>query len=145
MIKLFNFLALISLIVLNSGCATYSQNRQEKLELQNAVIGDLSETSDPVTINDVSISGNTLKIKVSFSGECNEHNFKLVGSEVISKSLPPQRSIVLIHKSNGDTCKKIVKKTLRFNVEAFSYKKEKGSAIRLNLSNWKDRIEFIYP
>jgi hypothetical protein len=145
MIKFFKTLAILILLVLNCGCATHSKNQSEQILIENAALGDISKKSDPYTITNVSVSGKNLKISINFSGDCNEHNFKLIGSEAISKSLPPQRSIVLIHESNGDACKKLVEKTLTYNIEAFSYQKETGSTILLNLSGWKDRIEFIYP
>jgi hypothetical protein len=145
MIKFTNLLALISLLVFNNGCATHSKNQLNQQSIEDATLGDISMKSDPFTISSVTISGKNIEISISFSGGCNEHNFKLVGSEAISKSLPPQRSIVLIHQNNADTCKKLVEKKLIFNIEAFSYQKEKGSIINLNLSGWKERIEFIYP
>jgi hypothetical protein len=143
--KFTNIISILCLLVLINGCATHSKNSTNQLSIENAALGDISKKSDPYTITNVSVSGKNLKISINFSGDCNEHNFKLIGSEAISKSLPPQRSIVLIHESNGDACKKLVEKTLTYNIEAFSYQKETGSTILLNLSGWKDRIEFIYP
>ncbi len=145
MMKFPNIISILCLLVLINGCATHSKNSTNQLTIENATLGDISEKSDPFTISNVSLSGKNLKINITFSGGCKEHNFKLLGSEAISKSLPPQRSIVLIHQSNGDACKKLVEKTLTFNVDAFSYQKEKGSIIHLNLFGWKDRIEFTYP
>ncbi len=100
--------------------------------------------SDPFVIEHAEISGNTLIVRVSYSGGCENHQFDLVGSPNISKSLPPIRSIELVHNSNGDACKKKIEETLRFTISNLAYKQESGSVIKLNLNGWKEQLIYTF-
>jgi len=107
------------------------------------VIGDMNRASDPITIENATLKGNVLEISVSYSGGCQKHHFSLIGSAAISKSLPPRRAIKLIHEKMGDDCKKSVQEKLYFNIDEFSYTKESGSTIFLDLNGYGNAIEFI--
>ncbi len=69
----------------------------------------------------VSIDRNIMTLDVEFSGGCEEHVFKLYGTEMIQKSLPPKRGIMLWHDNKGDSCRSIVSKQLKFYISAFEY------------------------
>lgn len=109
-----------------------------------ATIGRIDQASDPISISDVRIEGNKMLIDVSYGGGCEEHQFQVIGSPIISKSLPPIRSIQLVHSANGDKCKMNIIKTLEINISEFAYKKENGSKIYLTLSGWSQQIEYTY-
>lgn len=109
-----------------------------------AVLGDNTQISSPTTIYDVKLIGNTLVLSIGYTGGCATHKFDLVGSEMISKSLPPIRSINLIHSANDEACKREMYDTLYFDITNLAYKKEVGSVIKLNLNGWKEQLVYTY-
>ena len=110
-----------------------------------AHIANPVDSSDAIKIEEAKINGQVLEIKVSYGGGCEVHEFDLIGSSNISKSLPPIRSIQLIHRAHKDACKALVIKDLKFDLSSFAYKKESGSAIYLQLDGWEDKLLYIYP
>ncbi len=109
-----------------------------------ASIGRVDQASDPLSISDVRVKGNKLLIDVSYGGGCQEHQFQVIGSAMISKSLPPVRSIQLVHTANGDKCKMNVSKTLEVDLKELAYKQDAGSKIYLTLGGWSQQIEYVY-
>lgn len=109
-----------------------------------ASIGEIGQLSDPVTISAIRIEGNILFIEVSYSGGCNAHQFEIIGSNMIAKSLPPIRQIQLVHESNNDKCESLIKQTLEIDIKDLAYKQEAGSKIILTLDGWKESIEYVY-
>jgi hypothetical protein len=142
-------LLIFSLALLIFGCKSHKNAKNSATKMNSeimlkATIGDIETPSDIVQISDVSIIGNIISIKVSYSGGCKNHDFQLLGSANISKSLPPIRAIKLVHNANGDKCKKNVERTLEFEISDLAYKQEVGSIIYLTLGGWKDRIEYTF-
>ena len=87
---------------------------------------------------------NIITLKIGYSGGCKNHEFSIIGSQMISKSLPPIRNIQLIHNSNDDNCKSYVTQNLEYDISNLAYKKVNGSVIILKLNGWKDRIVYTY-
>jgi hypothetical protein len=100
--------------------------------------------NDPCTILDVSLQKNTMQIIVNYGGGCSTHEFQLVGSTNIMKSLPPKREIQLLHIGNNDLCKMLITDTISFNIENLSDTKKAGSEIILNLKGWDAPISYVY-
>jgi hypothetical protein len=98
-----------------------------------AEIGDLNTESAAVDILSAEIKGTSIQLVVSYSGGCAEHSFRLIGSAVLTKSLPPQRSVKLIHTNNGDQCKKMITDTLLFDVTPLANNASKDKSVVLNL------------
>ncbi len=144
----------ICLTVLVVGCKSTkdvsSENSPKDTNHKNenviivASIGRIDQASDPISISDVRAIGNKLLIDVSFGGGCEDHQFNLIGSPTISKSLPPIRLIQLVHVANGDKCKMNVTKTIEIDISELAYKKENGNKILLSLSGWNQQIEYTY-
>lgn len=109
-----------------------------------ATIGEMSKTSDPMTISSVQIDGNFMTIEVTYSGGCGEHSFQMIGSSTIAKSLPPIRSIQLVHSANKDECKKMIIQKIKVDISALTYKKESGSEIYLTLEGWKEKLKYTF-
>lgn len=109
-----------------------------------ATVGKIPEHSDPLTIESATIEGNILTIEVTYGGGCQEHEFQLIGSEMIAKSMPPIRSIKLIHNAKEDNCRAIVPQTLKFDIRNLAYKQEAGSEIYLNLDEYKERLMYVF-
>lgn len=111
-------------------------------------IGTLSNDttlSDPFEIQEATITGNKLLLKISYAGGCQEHSFQLVGAPQISKSLPPIRSIRLIHDGNQDACKAKIIKDIEIDISELCYKNETNSSIYLQLQGWKENLLYIKP
>lgn len=142
-------LLIFSIALLIFSCKSHKNAKNSTIETNSetmlkATIGDIETPSDLIQITGVTISGNIMSIDVNYSGGCEEHNFQLIGSENIAKSLPPIRSIKLVHNANGDACRKLEERTLVFDISDLTYKQETGSVIYLTLDGWKDRIEYIF-
>ena len=142
-------LLIFSIALLILSCKSQKNAKNSTIETNSetmlkATIGDIETPSDLIQITGVTISGNIMSIDVNYSGGCEEHNFQLIGSENIAKSLPPIRSIKLVHNANGDACRKLEERTLVFDISDLTYKQEAGSVIYLTLDGWKDRIEYTF-
>lgn len=135
-------------------CATSKKMNQKKdntsknlknTEIKTAILGDINQSSLSTKIHDVSLNDNVLRLSIGYTGGCAKHNFELVGSEMISKSLPPIRSIKLIHTTiKEDACKKEIFDTLYFDLSNLAYQKINGSVIKLNLDGYKDQIIYTF-
>ena len=111
-------------------------------------IGTLSNDttlSDPFEIQEATITGNKLLLKISYAGGCQEHSFQLVGAPQISKSLPTIRSIRLIHDGNQDACKAKIIKDIEIDISELCYKNETNSSIYLQLQGWKENLLYTKP
>lgn len=109
-----------------------------------AIFGDFPEKNDQTNIQSAKIKGNNLILEVSYGGGCEEHDFSLVGSQMISKSLPPIRAIKLVHDAHEDKCKAIIMKTLTFDISNLAYKQEKGSEIMLKIDGVKENLKYTF-
>jgi hypothetical protein len=111
---------------------------------EKAILGDVSKMTDPFTITGVALTGNNLTLVVQYSGGCAAHGFQLVGSEYLSKSLPPIRQVALIHESNGDMCKMLKTDTLCFDIRDLAYKQESASEVILTLQGWIESVNYVF-
>ena len=55
-------------------------------------------------------------MSVSYGGGCGEHEFELDTSGFLMKSLPPKQPLRIIHRSDGDLCRVLIKEELSFNL-----------------------------
>lgn len=62
------------------------------------------------------IEKDALHLRISYTGGCAEHDFSLVAWDSSSKASILQAKLLLAHNANGDSCKAIIKETLRFDV-----------------------------
>ena len=113
-------------------------------EIITAKIGKVNQYSDTFNINSVEIKGDYLLLEIKYYGGSTKHDFEFIGSSTLSKSLPPLRTVQLIHFSNQDICKKEIVEKLRVDISELSYKKEKGSLIYFNLIGWEKRLEYLF-
>ncbi len=77
---------------------------------------DISATGAMYTIDSMKITGNILSIMVNYSGGCKTHEWELISNGMYEKSLPPKVAVCLQHKNNGDACRELVTKELKFNI-----------------------------
>ncbi len=102
------------------------------------------EESDPLDIDSMHVEGNKLFMYVSYSGGCREHQFKLVGSPLVMKTLPPKRPVQLVHDNEDDLCESIVSRVLEIDLKNLAYEPTPGSTIVLQLKGWKEDITYTY-
>ena len=122
-----------------------NSNSVNPSEMKIALLGDNNQSSLQTTINEVVLNGNILKLSIGYTGGCTQHQFDLIGNGMISKSLPPIRSIYLIHKTNEEeSCKRAMYDTLYFDISNLAYQKSNGSVIKLNLADWKEQITYTF-
>ena len=100
--------------------------------------------SDAIKILDAKINKNQLLLNISYSGGCENHSFKIIGDLLLSKSLPPIRSVKLIHYGNNDACKKLIIENLVIDISDLAYKKEDGSEIYLSINGWTEKIHYVF-
>lgn len=62
------------------------------------------------------IEKDTLHLRISYTGGCAEHDFSLVAWDFSLKASILRAEMLLAHNANGDSCKAIIKETLRFDV-----------------------------
>ena len=60
--------------------------------------------SDPFDIKGVEREGDILKVAVSYSGGCEEHDFNVIWDGTIATSNPCQINLIIDHDANGDNC-----------------------------------------
>jgi hypothetical protein len=104
-----------------------------------AQIGNTEMESSSVQLLKASVEGNFLTLKIGYSGGCAEHSFEFIGSKMIAKSLPPIRSIRLLHNANGETCRMYIERKLIIDLRELAYQKEDGSVIKLNIAGLTDQ------
>lgn len=97
--------------------------------------------SDHITILETDIEGDFLRIKFGASGCSGETwKVKLIGSQAINYSLPPQRQIRL-SLENKELCEAYFTKEVTFNISAFQ---TGGDVILLNFINSDTQIRYNY-
>ena len=126
--------ALLAIVLVSCKAPKNSMNQNTiETSIPLAEIGDLNMESAAINIQSAEIKGTSIQLVVSYSGGCAEHSFRLIGSPVLTKSLPPQRAMKLIHINNGDQCKKMITDTLLFDVTPLANKASKDKTVVLNL------------
>ena len=135
----------------NKDCFLKKKKTEQTENTLKAIIIDSSSdttkkesTSDAFKILDAKIIGNYLHLNISYSGGCEKHSFKIIGDLLLSKSLPPIRSVELFHFGNGDACKKLIIEELIIDLRELAYKQEEGSEIYLSLKGWNEKISYIF-
>ncbi len=103
-----------------------------------------ADSLQPLTIDSAYVDGNNLIVTVQYGGGCEKHDFKLEGQTAISKSLPPIRSIRIVHTGKQDLCKALIIKKLQFDLTELAYTKEEGSQIKFNLEGYKEQLMYTY-
>lgn len=135
---------IISVIAFIVACGNKDKSvKKDEVVTKTAILVDDFEefrNNANTDITSVSIDENIMTLGVSYSGGCEEHEFSLIGSRLISKSLPPQRGIMLYHNNNGDNCRELKTEELKFDIKALEYKHQEE--IMLILEGWKDKISF---
>lgn len=157
--KTITFILLFASLTMSSACGNKKEieKKEEVVVVDNndseqkpssqitARLADMNQEfkSDNFTILDVHIDGNLMHLTVGYSGGCGEHKFDVVGSEMIMKSLPPQRPVLILHDAGGDKCRALITEQLTVDISAFAYQQEEGSEIMLVMEG-REKISYKY-
>lgn len=100
-----------------------------------------SAPNSSVNITKIEIIGDCLSIDFNASG-CNGNSWKvkLIDSEAILKSNPPQRNLRL-SLENNELCEAIIHKKISFDISKLRLT---GSEVILNIVNSEHQIKYIY-
>lgn len=141
--KRYSFIGLAMIGFVFIQCNSLKKNKSNKVEEypKAELVKDFENMGESANVNilNVNVEGNLMKLSISYSGGCEKHTFKLIGSEAIQKSLPPKRGIMLYHNSNNDSCREMKEENLIFDISAFAY--PEGEII-LNLQGWENPISY---
>jgi hypothetical protein len=86
--------------------------------------------SNQIFINKMQIeNNNTLSIKVTYFGGCKKHSFELYGFKETKNKIV----LNLEHNTNGDTCKKIIRENLFFDLTPINNEYQKMRDINNDL------------
>jgi hypothetical protein len=81
------------------------------------IVADLGAwPADALEFLDVRIRGDTLVAEVRYGGGCREHRFALVFGDVFMESDPVQVRGMLSHDADGDLCRALLGRTLRYDL-----------------------------
>ncbi len=102
---------------------------------------DSALPSDPCNILGGEITGDCLKIRVSYGGGCKEHGFTLYYEHLPILS-QYSGSLLLSHNANGDLCKALITEDLYFDLS--SVRDTSMTMVRLMLrSNVADTDDYL--
>lgn len=122
-----------------------AKEETEKIESPTAKLAILSQDiakfrdTQPYNITSVFLQDNVLQMDINYNGGCAEHEFELVGSSFITKSLPPKRIIQLYHHKSDDDCRELINETIYFDISPLAYR---DSEIVLEITHYKDVIKY---
>ena len=72
---------------------------------------------DALDIRDARVDAGVLEVDVTYGGGCTEHHLDAVAHTGWMESNPVQVGVALAHDARGDTCKALIQRTLRFDLE----------------------------
>lgn len=128
----------------NKKNSTVDKNKTErKNAVPMAVIKAAPSELLHVAINTMRIEEGVMHLNVSYSGGCEEQTFELRGAEIIMKSLPPKRSLVLVRDDKGDTCREWITKDLKFDLKPVMLDEDPTQQIIFILTNNQQEIHLI--
>ncbi len=134
-------LILTALTLMFSSCNDATNTPECEFETLISAEEFVTAPSDPVSINTVEIEGNCLVITFSASG-CSGDTWevKLIDSESIMESLPPQRNLRLSLK-NEELCEAYISKEMSFDISNLQVE---GYSVQLNLLNSNESVLYSY-
>lgn len=80
-------------------------------------------------ITDMKIEGDIAELFITYSGGCNQHEFKAYFNGAFMKSMPPKVNVMIEHDSKGDSCRELVSDTLYIDLKEVRYTKDKPGTV----------------
>ncbi|WP_157111630.1 hypothetical protein [Nonlabens spongiae] len=141
-----HLLFFMSLCIAFVGCSEGDDNQRPTSSNcdMNVVLSNAqfqNAPADQISIDELIIDGDCLKISFSSSGcDGNSWEVKLIDSETIAESFPPQRDIRLSLR-NIEVCQAIISKEISFDISNLQVD---GNQVFLNIANNGARILYEY-
>jgi len=120
----------------------YSCNTNRHPHVQYPYVQWEEVTEVAFAIDTAFVTGDTLRAIVSYSGGCAKHEFTLEKSGFMMKSLPPKQPLRIVHRSEGDPCRALIREELSFDLN--SYRGTPDGVTVLILENWNLHINYSY-
>ena len=102
----------------------------------------MDKSGDHIDIAKLWMEGDNLNVRMSFSGGCETHEFKLYTNGKYLKSLPPKLKLILWHDNKKDACRGVVKADLRFNLKEARY--PRTNKLMVTVNNASDWVAYAY-
>jgi hypothetical protein len=146
---------LVALLALAASCKARNNGNQsadtstqpsmkaDLMPVVNSADYELPRGAEPASVVSHRISGDSLYVKVSYSGGCAEHSFLLYANGMYMKSLPLQLPVKLLHLPVEDNCRQLVEQELVFHLLPLRASNDKADRMFLLLG--QEKIEYIYP
>ena len=146
--KINNLLIMIISLFIVFQCSTNNILQNEYLGSDGIILGDKENTAslkfDRYNLNDIKVVGDIVKINISYSGGCRDHEFKLIAQNYFGESDSPKAELVLSHNSNLDPCEAFLTEEHSFNLLPLKYefikKFEKDSGTILMVLEEKELV-----
>lgn len=106
------------------------------------VVEQLPKETANFNVKSAKCEGDFLILELSYGGGCVEHQFYLYTDMNYAKSLPPQMNLFLSHEANGDNCKALQSKVIKFDISKI--RNDKSSSLLINLNQFKGQITYKY-
>ncbi|MFN8241412.1 MAG: hypothetical protein U0X39_11785 [Bacteroidales bacterium] len=137
--KIKSILPILFLLIIIHGCS-----KEKEIPDGEVLVGDSyyhGYPDSPVTISDVAITGDILKVTIAASG-CSGGTWKvnLVGSGSLMYSLPPKR-MMRISLQNDELCTAYVGRVINFDLKPARIE---GNQIVLLIDGWDDPVVYSY-
>ena len=95
-------------------------------------LSNIKPDSSDCIIKQATIHDNMLELDIEYIGD-KQTTFELIGSEAISKSLPPQRNVQLILNTLPTSRSKTCRVILEADISKFAYRSGASNNISLNI------------
>lgn len=144
--------ALALLAACGSGTPTHSPADSSLLVVRPGVVisADSDAPGDPYNIlGRPTVERNSLLVTVQYGGGCARHEFALRASHVFLESHPVQSPVTIRHNANGDLCRALLTRDLRFDLTALrdawrrGYQQQSGTII-LRLRGYDEGIAYAF-
>ncbi len=137
-----------NLIMVGGYKSTFSINQDATdILLDNSLYQ--SAPRDSFTIMSLFLDGDILTINITYGGGCEDHIFRLIGSNEYLASSPAQTYVLLSHDANNDSCEALLWETLEFNLVPLAWKyqefhKADSETIRIHIIGGLENVTINY-
>ncbi len=135
-------IAIILLLGLATSCDSVNSKQSEcgeEILVDNNLF--TNAPNDSFDFINVEIIQNCLKLTIEYGGGCGDIELKLISSEMVMESYPPQINIRLSLKDEDD-CKANIKKEISFDLTPIN--KLVNDQVILNIKNWDESILYSF-
>ncbi len=136
------FIFALILILGATNCDSVNSNQSEcdkKIFVDDNLFSNAP--NDSFDFINVEIIQNCLKLTIEYGGGCGDIELKLISSEMVMESNPPQINIRLSLKDE-DNCKAIIRKEILFDLTPIN--KLVNDRVILNIDNWDESILYSF-